>query len=87
MTNLKPLDIQGNLVILQREDKEFASIGIQGDTFFTLKQDLAEALACLDDDVAESKEILLDILDRLTDTIDFYEKSLSSQNLSLPYHK
>ncbi len=82
----KLLTVVGNIGVVQRVDRNYPGILVQGDSMATMLGDLDELISELDAaEHGSAQAIATSIRDSVRTWLDGYEKSLDSHGIELPY--
>lgn len=75
-----------NNAVLKLNGRSFPGSLIQGDSLSILVSEITEAKVAIEaGDSEEAKEILVYVLERLTERLNIYTEALKAHNLKLPY--
>ena len=75
-----------NQAVMRHPDRSFPGSLIQGDSLYSLVQDVEEAKTELEAGKQEDAlEIIVEIIERLNDRLDHYKKVLNEHGHKLPF--
>ncbi len=75
-----------NAIVARHESRNFPGILVQGDTLSTFVDDLDELIhSCDEASIQETLEIARNLRERFAELLEFYERILTENEISLPY--
>ncbi|MCB1586654.1 MAG: hypothetical protein KDI59_10980 [Xanthomonadales bacterium] len=75
-----------NIAVMRHPGREFPGSLIQGDSLYSLLQNIKEAKQEIDNgDSGEASEILNDVIENLTFRLEHYKKVLKEHGRDLPF--